>query len=164
MPARHSKKSIECLGIRKSDDLTIKDIILASEQNHKQVNYINKCLMNLPRELKIKYFSHAYEYYHTLNHYRIIGMLKDKYVYCSLVISHKTCEIINSISKEFNMEWKLLYYCRMEAWIKSGLKRKKLCGEKKHYLLKYTRSFIPKVLVNIIDDYVFWFEECIEFK
>lgn len=207
------------IGLRESDDLSIKDIILATEQeirdydkgarlarrithNQKvQDKYIHKQLNKIPKELKIKYFRREY----LINYpgygftYIIIGMLNkqdqinppkvdrqnngDKYMlyYLNYYVEKNEYDRI----KEFDQEWKLLLYlavnhrkykiieddvssypCRVGYYneIADCIVNKTLCTKKKEYFSIFMRLILPNVIVFIIDEYVFWFDMCIDFE
>lgn len=178
MPSKHKSahgtRYINNLALRYSGDLNVKDIILACRQENTNNNIqardnIQEILMHLPREFKIKYFSRRYKYsdtnfisYHIF-HYVIIGLLNDKYVCCtSYMPADRNSNPI--VLKEFKRECQINeYFGGLDCSLNKCINMKTLCGEKKHCFSMIIKSFLPKVIISIVDDYVFWFYECIYF-
>ena len=151
------------IGIKELDDLNLSDIIFLSQNQEIKDEKFDKFISQLPGELKIKYFCRCY--YHRTGvklTYRIIGILKNKYVvYSQWLFSGE----LDFSTEEYDYEWQIFYYKakELEMDVRDCVKKKDLCKNKRECFHEFSEVIIPKVIINIIDDYLLWFDEYINF-
>ena len=155
------------IGIKESDDLSIRDIILINQNQEIKDDDFNKLISQLPSELKIKYFCRYYYYSPILGvkfRYEIVGILKNKYIMCCRSLFY-TLVRSDFSTEEYDHEHELFHGINsvFKLYVEKYMKKKDLCRSKRQYFHEFGEAIIPKVIINIIDDYLLWFDECINF-